>query len=211
MAMNDTTRARRRRAAAGAAATQVVGAVDGRDATRAMAATEPGVEADDEGPNRTRTYAIILALLVILLLVAGYFLGRNLGYFGGAPSFNLPSVVGQQVAAATTKLQADGLKVATVDQSSTDAPGTVHLHQPATQFAGPEGEHGHPEGGQGAARRQGVRAAWDHQHVAGQCRIHPAVGRPAKRRSSTRPTTRRPGPCSAPTRRRGPRSLRAAR
>ena len=57
--------------------------------------------------------------------MAGYFLGRNLGYFGGAASFNLPSVVGQQVAPATTKLQTDGLVVKTSDVHSNDAPGTV--------------------------------------------------------------------------------------
>ncbi len=131
MAMNDPTSVLAAATGAGAAATEVVGAVDGRDATRAMAATEPEAEADDEGPNRTRTYAVVLALLIILLLVAGYFLGRNLGYFGGAPSFDLPSVVGQPVAAATTKLQADGLKVATVDQQSTDAAGTVISTNPA--------------------------------------------------------------------------------
>jgi serine/threonine-protein kinase len=122
LAMNDTT------VMAGAgAATQVVGAVDGSPATRAVAAvpSETQEEADDEGPNRTRTYAIILAILIVLLLVAGYFLGRNLGYFGGAPSFNLPSVVGQQVAPATSKLQTDGLVVKTSDVQSNDAPGTV--------------------------------------------------------------------------------------
>jgi eukaryotic-like serine/threonine-protein kinase len=57
--------------------------------------------------------------------VAGYFLGRNLGYFGGAPSFNLPSVVGQPVAQATSKLETDGLVVKTSDEQSNDAPGTV--------------------------------------------------------------------------------------
>jgi beta-lactam-binding protein with PASTA domain/tRNA A-37 threonylcarbamoyl transferase component Bud32 len=122
LAMNDTT------VMAGAgAATQVVGAVDGSPATRAVAAvpSDTQEDADDEGPNRTRTYAIILAILIVLLLVAGYFLGRNLGYFGGAPSFNLPSVVGQQVAQATSKLETDGLVVKTSDVQSNDAPGTV--------------------------------------------------------------------------------------
>jgi serine/threonine-protein kinase len=122
LAMNDTT------VMAGAgAATQVVGAVDGSPATRAVAAvpSDTQEDADDEGPNRTRTYAIILAILIVLLLVAGYFLGRNLGYFGGAPSFNLPSVVGQPVAQATSKLETDGLVVKTSDEQSNDAPGTV--------------------------------------------------------------------------------------
>jgi eukaryotic-like serine/threonine-protein kinase len=121
LAMNDTT------VMAGAGATQVVGAVGASQVTRAVSPVpaDDQDDADDEGPNRTRTYAIILAILIVLLLVAGYFLGRNLGYFGGAPSFNLPSVVGQTVAPATAKLQADGLVVKTSDVQSTDAPGTV--------------------------------------------------------------------------------------
>ena len=63
-------------------------------------------EDEEAGPNRTRTYAIILAVLVLLLLVAGYFLARNLGYLGGSASFNLPSVTGQPVAPGHG--QADG-------------------------------------------------------------------------------------------------------
>jgi len=72
-----------------------------------------------------RTYAIVLAILVLLLLLAGFFLLRNLGYLGGSASFNLPSVVGQQVAPATKKLVNDGLVVATHNQVSSDAKGTV--------------------------------------------------------------------------------------
>ncbi len=112
-----------------AGTTQVVGGVGDMDATQAVGAVAPP---EDEAPaeeedrsNRTRTYAIVLAVLLVLLLVAGYFLARNLGYLGGAASFNLPSVTGQQVAPATSKLTADGLVVKTTDQVSTDAPGTV--------------------------------------------------------------------------------------
>jgi beta-lactam-binding protein with PASTA domain len=106
----------------------------GMDATQAVGATPPPPPAvvdpdpdDDEekSSNRTRTYAIVLGVLVVLLLVAGFFLLRNLGYLGGSASFNLPSVVGQQVAPATKKLVDDGLVVATHDQVSTDAKGTV--------------------------------------------------------------------------------------
>jgi len=110
-----------------AGATGVVGAATGMDVTQSVAATAPEEEAEDEesGPNRTRTYAIILAVLVLLLLVAGYFLARNLGYLGGSASFNLPSVTGQPVAQATSKLTQDGLVVKTTSQISSDTAGTV--------------------------------------------------------------------------------------
>ena len=110
-----------------AGTTAVVGAATGMDVTQSVAATTPEEETEDEdgGPNRTRTYAIILAVLVLLLLVAGYFLARNLGYLGGSASFNLPSVTGQPVGQATSKLTQDGLVVKTTSQISTDSPGTV--------------------------------------------------------------------------------------
>ncbi len=113
-----------------AGTTQVVGAVGDRDATQvvdALGAPDPDAAPAEEegGSNRTRTYAIVLAVLIVLLLVAGYFLGRNLGYFGGAASFNLPSVTGQQVAPATARLTGEGLVVKTTNQVSSQPPGTV--------------------------------------------------------------------------------------
>jgi beta-lactam-binding protein with PASTA domain/tRNA A-37 threonylcarbamoyl transferase component Bud32 len=111
---------------AAAGATQVVSAVPGMEATQAVASTSGAPDADDEGTtNRTRTYAIILAVLLVLLVVAGYFLARNLGYIGGSASFNLESVTGEPVAQATSKLVADGLVVKRTNQVSTDAAGTV--------------------------------------------------------------------------------------
>jgi serine/threonine-protein kinase len=113
---------------AAAGTTQAIQSVGGRDVTQLVAATDGADEEpveEEDGSNRTRTYAIILAVLLILLVVAGYFLGRNLGYFGGASSFNLRSVVGEPVAEATTKLKNDGLVVDTSNQVSNDAAGTV--------------------------------------------------------------------------------------
>jgi eukaryotic-like serine/threonine-protein kinase len=130
LAMDDATRL-----LAAAGATQAVGVVAGSDVTQAVAAT--GATTGDDGPaeeptkNRTRTYAIILAVLVVALVVAGFFLLRNLGYLGGSASFNLQSVVGEPVAQATTKLTVDGLVVQTSHQVSTDAPGTVLSTDPA--------------------------------------------------------------------------------
>jgi serine/threonine-protein kinase len=114
-------------------ATQAVTRVGRADATQMLAPTDGAVEepAEEDGSNRTRTYAIILAILLILLIVAGYFLGRNLGYFGGSPSFNLQSVVGEPVAAATTKLKNDGLVVDPKTEVSNDAPGTVISTDPS--------------------------------------------------------------------------------
>ena len=76
---------------AAAGATQAIQSVGGRDVTQLVAATDGDEEPveEEDGSNRTRTYAIVLAVLLILLVVAGYFLGRNLGYFGGSSSFNL--------------------------------------------------------------------------------------------------------------------------
>ncbi len=120
LAMDDTTTT-----VAAIGATQVVGAVDGADTTQSVAATTADPEEDEDGTNRTRTYAIILAVLLVLLLVAGFFLARNLGYLGGSASFSLPDVTGQPVAQATTTLKGDGLAVKVSDQVSTDATGTV--------------------------------------------------------------------------------------
>ena len=63
--------------------------------------------------------------------MAGFLLARNLGYLGGAPSFNLPNVTGKPVAQATTTLKSDGLTVTQTNQVSTDAPGTVISTDPA--------------------------------------------------------------------------------
>ena len=127
LAMDDATKL-----LAVAGTTAVVGAATGMDVTQSVAASTPEeTEEEEGGPNRTRTYAIILAVLVLLLLVAGYFLARNLGYLGGSASFNLPSVTGQPVAQATSKLTQDGLVVKTTSQTSSDTPGTVISTNPA--------------------------------------------------------------------------------
>ncbi len=123
-----------------AAATTTMSAVGGKDTTRAVGAVGPldasdtGVdgEAPDEGKsNRTRNYAIALVVLLLILGIAGYFLGRSLGYFGGDASFNLPNVVGQQAPVATATLRADGLSVKQVQQVSNDPPGQVISTSPA--------------------------------------------------------------------------------
>jgi beta-lactam-binding protein with PASTA domain/tRNA A-37 threonylcarbamoyl transferase component Bud32 len=131
LAMDDTTAML---AAQGVGATQAISAVAGVDATQAMAATSAAdgeEEAEGGGTNRTRNYAIVLAVLLILLAGAGYLLGRNLGYFGGSPSFNLPNVVSKQVVPATAILKNDGLVVVRSNQVSSDAPGTVITTDPA--------------------------------------------------------------------------------
>ncbi len=136
LAMDDTT------AMIGVAgATTAVAAAAGMDATRAVAPVgdgggpgdtgTAGEPPDESGTNRTRNYAIILAVLIVILLVAGYLFARNLGYLGGSASFNLPSVVGQQASVATATLRADGLNVNQVQQVSNDAAGTVISTDPA--------------------------------------------------------------------------------
>jgi len=132
LAMEDTT------AMIGVAGATAVVAATGMDATRAVGAVGAGDPAggvegdvpDETHTNRTRNYAILLAVLLLILLIAGYFLGRNLGYFGGDASFNLPNVVGQQAQVATATLRADGLNVNQVQQVSNAAPGTVIATDP---------------------------------------------------------------------------------
>jgi serine/threonine-protein kinase len=120
--------------------TQAVGAVGGADVTQAISAqarsgvgTGPGDEAEGTRErNRTRTYAIVLVALLVLLAVVGVLLARQLGYLGGASSFNLPNVVGKPLTQATSTLKADGLTVATTTQATTTyAAGTVLKTDPA--------------------------------------------------------------------------------
>jgi serine/threonine-protein kinase len=107
-------------------ATRTVGAVGSSDPADA-ASDAP----DESGTNRTRNYAIALVVLLLILGIAGYFLGRNLGYFGGDASFSLPNVVGQQAQVATATLQADGLSVTQVQQVSNDPVGSVISTSPS--------------------------------------------------------------------------------
>ncbi len=136
LAMEDTT------AMIGVAGvTTSMAAVAGMDATSAVGAVRregapvgAGGEAPDEtATNRTRNYAIALGLLLLLLLLAGFFLGRNLGYFGGSASFNLPNVVNQQAPVATATLRGDGLNVKQVQQVSARPLGTVIATNPPPQ------------------------------------------------------------------------------
>jgi serine/threonine-protein kinase len=133
LAMEDTT------AMIGVAGvTTATAAVGGMDATRtvgAVGSSDPADAAsdapDESGTNRTRNYAIALVVLLLILGIAGYFLGRNLGYFGGDASFSLPNVVGQQAQVATATLQADGLSVTQVQQVSNDPVGSVISTSPS--------------------------------------------------------------------------------
>ncbi len=114
-------------------ATQAIGAVGGAGATQMMSAVdgaEPLPPAPPVQRNRTRTYAVILAILLVALVVLGLLLARSLGYLGGSPSFNLANVVGKPVTQATATLQADGLTVRTSKVISTQASGTVLSQNP---------------------------------------------------------------------------------
>jgi tRNA A-37 threonylcarbamoyl transferase component Bud32 len=101
----------------GMAATQTVGAVSGTQAVP----TQSREYADEEPRrSRTKTYAIILAILLILLIVVGVLLARSLGYLGGgSSSFSMPFVVGQPASQAQTTLKNEGLTVVIKDQNAT--------------------------------------------------------------------------------------------
>ena len=114
-------------------ATQAIGAVGGAGATQMMSAVdgaEPLPPAPPVQRNRTRTYAVILAILLVALVVLGLLLARSLGYLGGSPSFTLTNVVGQPVAQATATLRSDGLNVTTTKVTSSQTPGTVLRQNP---------------------------------------------------------------------------------
>ncbi|MHB1710432.1 MAG: Stk1 family PASTA domain-containing Ser/Thr kinase [Acidimicrobiales bacterium] len=132
LAMNEDTAMH-----AAVATTQAIGAVGGVNATqtilpqrRLATADEASVE-EPQGPNRTWAYALVLIVLLIVLGVVGTLLARQLGYLGGPASFNLPSVVGQPVARATSTLRHDGLVVHTQTQPTTTyGAGTVLSSNP---------------------------------------------------------------------------------
>ena len=111
----------------GMAATQSVGAVG---ATQSVPA-QTGKYADEEPRrNRTRTYAIILAILLILLVVVGVLLARSLGYLGGgSSSFSMPYVVNQPAGQATATLRNEGLAVTIKDQKEKTGTNNIVLAQ----------------------------------------------------------------------------------
>lgn len=117
------------------AATQAIGAVGaaGVDATQAIPRHGSQL-VDDQGPeprrSRTRVYATVLVVLLVLLALVGVLLARQLGYLGGAKTFSLPAVVGEPVSQASSTLQGDGLVVKTRSQSSSRATGTVLASNP---------------------------------------------------------------------------------
>jgi beta-lactam-binding protein with PASTA domain/tRNA A-37 threonylcarbamoyl transferase component Bud32 len=137
LAMNDPTAMQ-----AALGATQVVGAVGGADVTQAISAqsragvvgpADNGAGEVSRDRNRTRTYVIILVALLVILAIVGVLLARQLGYLGGASSFNLPNVVGKPVAQATSTLKNDGLTVTTTNQATTTyAVGTVLKTDPTS-------------------------------------------------------------------------------
>jgi beta-lactam-binding protein with PASTA domain/tRNA A-37 threonylcarbamoyl transferase component Bud32 len=78
---------------------------------RRDAGPPPG--ADDTGPlvgprRRTGLYVTLLVLLLAVLAVLGYVIGRNFGLFGGRRTLTVPSVAGQSAPAAKTELTSTG-------------------------------------------------------------------------------------------------------
>ena len=85
----------------------------GRTSPRRSPATGPAQEEDAtrRTSNRTRTYAIILAVLLSCWWWPGSSWPATWATSGAVASFNLPDVTGQPVAQATTTLKNDGLAV----------------------------------------------------------------------------------------------------
>ncbi len=106
-------------------ATSVMGAV-GPAGTQALPVMDRTVV--EAGPSsRTGVYVTVLLVLLAALGVVLFFLGRSLGWWGGASAstFTMPDVSSMTVADATAKLQGLGLKVTTqVDPNAPTVPDT---------------------------------------------------------------------------------------
>src|SRR5580704_3915570 len=86
-----------------------------------------------ERKKRTRNLVILLVTLLVVLAVIAFFLLRSLGYIGGTQQVDVPNVVGQTQAVATSVLQRDGLVVGPVTtQINSQAAGIVLSTNPAS-------------------------------------------------------------------------------
>ena len=88
---------------------------------------------------------VVLVILLVVLAVVAFFLLRSIGVIGGS-QVDVPDVVGQTVAAATSTLQGDGLTVgSTPTELSSQAQGTVVSTDPAGGHEGRQEQHGQPD------------------------------------------------------------------
>ena len=124
-------------------ATEVISA---RDLQDRLAATAPAEELTEQELERrasnTRRWAIGAGALIIALIMLIVFGGQQLGYFGGKPYYNVPSVVGMRPAAAVQAITAAKLTVVernvvgtvanehTVIAQSPDGSGTLRSGSP---------------------------------------------------------------------------------
>ena len=135
---------------AAAGATQAVARSGGWTTPRRSAATgaAPAEDERDRGAAPTAPVPTPSSSpsCSLLLVVAGFFLARNLGYLGGDASFSLPNVTGQPVAAATANLEdgrADGTQI--THQVLDRHPGDSALDRSGREQPGEEGRHRHPQ------------------------------------------------------------------
>lgn len=109
------------------AATSVQPATDG---TRAMPAATSTVAAVDE--RRTSTYVVLLFVMLGLLAVLLFLLGRSLDLFGsgGGGQVDVPNVIGQNVDDATALLESAGLDPKTAFEENDGTPNVVFAQDP---------------------------------------------------------------------------------
>jgi serine/threonine-protein kinase len=103
-------------------ATEVISAKELSARLAGTGAPEPELSEAEIAQRATTTRkwtvaAVALAIAIILIIIFG---GRQLGYFGGAPFYNVPKVVGLKPAAAESALKAAKLVV-----SEKSAPGSI--------------------------------------------------------------------------------------
>ncbi|MEY2568855.1 MAG: eukaryotic-like serine/threonine-protein kinase [Actinomycetota bacterium] len=119
--------ARRPAATAAMAATSMQPAADG---TRAMPATTTAVAAVDQ--RKTSTYVVLLFVMLGLLAILLFLLGRSLDLFGssGGGQVPVPNVIGQPADQATAQLKSAGLSPKTQFEQNDGTPNVVFGQDP---------------------------------------------------------------------------------
>jgi eukaryotic-like serine/threonine-protein kinase len=116
--------------AAGVAGASAAGPSGGSSST-ASSTKEQRADNPTLPKRRTLEWLIVAVLLIAAILSVTIYGGRQLGYFGGTPFFDVPSVTGMNLLSAETKLAKDGLHVTAERQNNTAAVGSVFNQDPA--------------------------------------------------------------------------------
>jgi serine/threonine-protein kinase len=120
--------------AVGGAAAMAGGAPGAPDGAASAATSSTRTERADNPAlpkRRTLEWLIVAVLLIAAILSVTIYGGRQLGYFGGKPFFDVPSVTGMTLVSAEKKLTKDGLLVTAQRQNNAAGIGSVFNQDPA--------------------------------------------------------------------------------